>query len=98
MIGGDRLFTRPPPPSAPIPVVPLKSGMGHDDQFPPPRLGARYRFNQRTFVATRGNERDAPIPDLPVLAAEGVSTPKRRPCLGLLAAAAGIAIPAPGVD
>ena len=56
-----------PPPSAPIPVVPLKSGMGHDDQFPPPRLGARYRFNQRTFVATRGNERDAPIADLPAL-------------------------------
>jgi hypothetical protein len=32
----------------------------HDDQFPPPKLGARCRFSQRTFAATRGNERDAP--------------------------------------
>src|SRR5215471_3994983 len=35
---------------------------GHDDQFPPPWLGVRCRFSQRTFAATRGNERDAPIP------------------------------------
>jgi len=33
---------------------------GHQDAFLWPRLDARYRFNQRTFAATRGNERDAP--------------------------------------
>ena len=35
--------------------------MGHGPQFPPPEASARYRFGQRTFTGTRGNERDAPI-------------------------------------
>ena len=37
--------------------------MGHEDAFPPPRLSARCRFSQETFVGTRGNARDAPIRD-----------------------------------
>ena len=44
--------------------------MGHEDAFPRPTLSARYRFGQGTFAGTRGNERDAPIPDLPPRASE----------------------------
>jgi hypothetical protein len=39
--------------------------VGHEGQFPAPEPSARYRFGQETFAGTRGNERDAPIPDLP---------------------------------
>ena len=38
--------------------------MGHEDAFPRPRLSARCRYSQGTFAGTRGNGRDAPIPDL----------------------------------
>ena len=31
------------------------AGMGHEDQFPPPRLSARYRFSLETFARTPGN-------------------------------------------
>jgi hypothetical protein len=34
--------------------------MGHEDQFPLPRLGARYRFVEETFAETSANGRDAP--------------------------------------
>ena len=44
--------------------------MGHEDAFPRPRLSARCRFSEGTFVGPRGNGRDAPIPDLPTLASE----------------------------
>jgi hypothetical protein len=44
--------------------------MGHVDAFPRPRLSARCRFSQGTFAGTRGNGRDAPIPDLPALGPE----------------------------
>jgi len=37
-----------------------RTGMGHEDAFPRPRLSARYRFSQRTFAGPRGNGRDAP--------------------------------------
>jgi hypothetical protein len=40
------------------------AAMGHEAQFPPPEASARYRFGEGTFAGTRGNERDAPIPDL----------------------------------
>ena len=46
------------------------SAMGHEDAFPRPRLSARSRFSQGTFARTRGNGRDAKIPDLPALARE----------------------------
>jgi hypothetical protein len=36
----------------------------HEERFPAPRLSAGYRINQKTFAGTRGNGRDAPIPDL----------------------------------
>jgi hypothetical protein len=39
--------------------------MGHEDQFPLPRLGARYRFVEETFAETSANGRDAPLADLP---------------------------------
>jgi hypothetical protein len=42
-----------------------KSGMGHDDLFPSPRPSDRRQFCQETFARSSGNERDAPIPDLP---------------------------------
>jgi hypothetical protein len=40
---------------------------GHEDQFPLRRLTARSVIRKRTVAATRGNGRDAPIPDLPGL-------------------------------
>jgi len=46
------------------PGAPARSGMGHEDAFPRPRLSARYRFSQGTFAGTRGNGPEAPIPDL----------------------------------
>ena len=47
-----------------------RSGMGHEDAFPRPRLSARCWFSQGTFAGTWGNGRDAPIPDLPTLTPE----------------------------
>jgi hypothetical protein len=41
------------------------AGVGHQHQFPHPEPSARYGFGQGTFAGTRGNERDAPFPDLP---------------------------------
>jgi hypothetical protein len=40
-----------------------RSGKGHEDAFPPPRLSGRCRFSQGTFAGTRRNGEDAPIPD-----------------------------------
>jgi hypothetical protein len=36
--------------------------MGHEAQFSPPTLSARYVIRQETFAGTHGNGRDAPIP------------------------------------
>ena len=36
--------------------------MGHEDQFPIPKLSDRYRFSQMTFAGTSANGQDAPIP------------------------------------
>ena len=38
------------------------SAKGHQDAFPRPRLSGRNRFGQASFMGTRGNGRDAPIP------------------------------------
>lgn len=38
--------------------------MGHEDQFPPPGLSARYRFGQAAFAGTGGNGREALKADL----------------------------------
>jgi len=46
-----------------FPSRPRRSLKGHQDAFPRPRLSARCRFGQETFVGTRGNARDAPIRD-----------------------------------
>jgi hypothetical protein len=34
--------------------------MGHEAQFPPPRLSAGCRFRKETIAGIRHNERDAP--------------------------------------
>jgi len=36
--------------------------MGHEDQFPRPRLNGRCRLGQATFAGTDGKGREAPIP------------------------------------
>jgi hypothetical protein len=36
--------------------------VGHEEQFSPPTLSARYVIRQKTFAGTHGNGRDAPIP------------------------------------
>src|SRR5215471_336732 len=41
--------------------------LGHEEQFPLPRANGRCLFGERTFTRTHGNDRDAPIPDLPAL-------------------------------
>ena len=33
---------------------------GHEEQFSPPTLSARYVIRQETFAGTHGNGRDAP--------------------------------------
>jgi hypothetical protein len=37
---------------------------GHEEQFSPPTLSARYVIRQETFAGTLGNGRDAPIADI----------------------------------
>src|SRR5271165_5797386 len=37
------------------------TGMGQEDQFPPPRLSACYVIREKTFAGTHANGRDAPI-------------------------------------
>ena len=55
------------------------SALGQQHELPPPEPNARYLFGQATFAGMRGNERDAPIADVPALASErGVSTHCRR--------------------
>jgi hypothetical protein len=46
------------------------AGLGQQHQFPHPEASARYRFGQETFARGPGNERDAPLPDLPAFAPE----------------------------
>ena len=51
---------------------------GHEDAFSPATLSNRFRLGKPTFAGTRGNEQDAPTPDLPALAPRrGCSTPYR---------------------
>ena len=38
-----------------------RSGLGHKEQLPPPRLSDCCRFGQETFAGAHGNGRDAPI-------------------------------------
>jgi hypothetical protein len=42
-------------------------GLGHEDPFPRQMLNGWCRFGQGTFAGAHGNERDAPIADLPAL-------------------------------
>jgi hypothetical protein len=51
---------------------------GHEDQFLPPKLSARSVIRKQTVAATRGNGRDAPIPDLRAInSGTGRCDPKR---------------------
>jgi len=56
---------------------------GHENQFALPELSARCRISQRTLPGTRGNGRDAPIPDLPPHPGTGRIDPKRDLASGL---------------
>jgi len=47
------------------------SASGQEDSFSQPRLNARCRLGEPTFARMGGKEEDAPIPDLPAVAAEG---------------------------
>jgi hypothetical protein len=38
---------------------------GHEEPYPPPELSGCYVIRQKTFVATHGHGRDAPIPVIP---------------------------------
>jgi len=38
---------------------------GHEEQFSPPALSARYVIRQETFAGMHGNGRDAPKPAIP---------------------------------
>ena len=49
---------------APGSGCPRISALGQDDPFVPPKLNACSRLGQRTSAGTRGNERDAPKPDI----------------------------------
>jgi hypothetical protein len=55
-------------------------GLGHEQRFLPPTLDARCRFSHETFTGTRGNGRDAPIPDLAsnAIRSVGVGTQRRN--------------------
>jgi hypothetical protein len=44
-----------------------KIGLGHEDQFLPPRLSGRCRLGQATFAEPSGNDEDALIRPLPPL-------------------------------
>jgi hypothetical protein len=37
--------------------------MGHEDQFPRPRLSVRCKFGQQTLARMQGNGQHAPIAD-----------------------------------
>jgi hypothetical protein len=37
---------------------------GHEERFPPARLSAYCGFRKQTITGTRGNDDDAPIPDV----------------------------------
>ena len=43
-----------------IGLVEPRSGVGHEDQFQPPRLSASSRFRKETIAGSHGNEQDAP--------------------------------------
>jgi hypothetical protein len=46
------------------------TALGHEEQFSPPTLSARYGIRQETFAGTHGNGRDAPIPAVQEVAPE----------------------------
>jgi putative transposase len=67
-------------------ALPRRSAVGHEDAFPRPRLSDRSRLGEATFAGTRGNGRDAPIPDLPNL------NPRRGTNLTLLHPTGGVVV------
>jgi hypothetical protein len=52
---------------------------GHEERFPSLSLSDRCGFAEETFAGTRGNDEDAPIPDLPALAKERGSSTQSGP-------------------
>jgi hypothetical protein len=49
---------------------------GHEDAFPRPRLSARCRLGKATFGGTHGNEKDAPLAVILLIAIEPPSPTK----------------------
>jgi hypothetical protein len=39
--------------------------LGHEEQFPPPRLSDHYGFSKETVARVPGTDRDAPKPAIP---------------------------------
>jgi hypothetical protein len=54
-----RAFARRDPTDS-MPAALRVTGLGHEEQFSPPTLSARYVIRQETFAGTNGNARDAP--------------------------------------
>jgi hypothetical protein len=55
------------------------TAVGHEDQFRPPSLSGGCRLGKATFAGMGGKEKDAPIPDLPVLTPERGSSTQPSP-------------------
>jgi len=60
------------------------AGVGHEERFPPTRLNAGYVLRKETIAGVRLDGRDAPIPNLPPLAAERGGLTHGERSLGLL--------------
>jgi len=57
----------------------LRSAPGHEDAFPPPRLGVCYVIRQETFAGASGDDPDAPKADHPVNAVEPIEKSEALP-------------------
>ena len=56
-----QMNTRNPPDRA-DPNGIANAGVGHEEQYPRPRLSGRCRFGEATFAGVAANEKDAPTP------------------------------------
>ena len=49
-------------PTEPIATLLRTAGVGHEEQYPRPRLSGRCRFGEATFAGAVANQKDAPTP------------------------------------
>ena len=66
-------------PTRPIPGAAVGVGFGARRGVPPDDAEQPLSLSLPTFAGMRGNEQDAPIPDLPALASERGSSTRSRP-------------------